>query len=111
MQLAAAAIGAGINTLCHTAGISVDDVDHLYLAGGLGYHINISKADTSGMFSGVETSHIHAVGNSCLLGLATVSHRLDSLSQRIKDIQQKSHEVILADNNYFQEQFIRHMTY
>lgn len=111
MQLAVAAIGAGIDTLCHTAGISVNDVDQLYLAGGLGYHISISKAAASGMFSGVELDHIHAVGNSCLLGLASISHRPDDLSQRIKDICQKSQEVILADDNYFQKQFILHMTY
>jgi Uncharacterized metal-binding protein len=111
MQLAVAAIGAGIDTLCHTAGISVNDVDQLYLAGGLGYHISISKAAASGMFSGVELDHIHAVGNSCLLGLASISHRPDDLSQRIKDICQKSQDVILADDNYFQKQFILHMTY
>ena len=111
MQLAVAAIGAGIDTLCHTAGISVENVDQLYLAGGLGYHMNITKAAASGMFSGMETSHIHAVGNSCLLGLASVSHRPDDLSQRIEDIYQKSQDGILADDSYFQKEFIRHMTY
>ncbi|MCI8365499.1 MAG: ATP-binding protein [Eubacterium sp.] len=111
MQLAVAAIGAGIDTLCHTAGISVDCIDQLYLAGGLGYHISISKAAASGMFSSVDVTHIHAVGNSCLLGLASVSQKTDNLSQRIKDICQKSQEVILADDCYFQKEFIRHMTY
>ncbi len=111
MQLSVAAIGAGIATLCHTAGISIDDTDQLYLAGGLGYHISISKASASGMFSGMDTTRIHTVGNSCLLGLASICQKPDGLSRRIEDLHQKSHEVILADNDYFQKQFIRHMTY
>lgn len=111
MQLAVAAIGAGIDTLCHSAGISADDVDQLCLAGGLGYHINISRAAASGMFSNVETTRIHGVGNSCLLGLASIARRPDDLSRRIENLRKNSHEVILADNDYFQKQFIRHMTY
>ena len=111
MQLSVAAIGAGIATLCHTAGISIDDTDQLCLAGGLGYHISISKAAASGMFSGMDTTRIHTVGNSCLLGLASICQKPDGLSRRIEDLHQKSHEVILADNDYFQKQFIRHMTY
>lgn len=111
MQLAAAAIGTGIDTLCHTAGISIRDVDQLYLAGGLGCHINISKAALTGMFSSMKTNRIHAVGNSCLLGLASISRKPEEASQRIETLRQRTHEVILADDDYFEKHFIRHMTY
>ena len=49
--------------------------------------------------------------NRCVRCLAAESHRPDDLSQRIEDIYQKSQEVILADDSYFQKEFIRHMTY
>ena len=44
MQLAVAAIAAGIDTLCREAGILPENVDSLYLAGGLGYHIPLEKS-------------------------------------------------------------------
>lgn len=111
MQLAAAAIGAGINTLCHKAEIRPQQIDHLYLAGGLGYFINISKAAKTGLFSGIPTSRIHAVGNSCLYGLAALCENTDALPERFSQFEQMTNDIILADEPYFQKQFISHMTY
>ena len=111
MQLAIAAIGAGIDTLCHTAQILPEQIHHLYLAGGLGYNINISKAAKTGLFSDVPLSRIQSVGNSCLQGLAVLCPNPSSLTEQFSRLDQISREVILADDPYFQKQFIRHMTY
>ena len=73
MQLAVAAIAAGIDTLCREAGILPENVDSLYLAGGLGYHIPLEKASSLGMFCDILPERIHCVGNSCLNGLAKLS--------------------------------------
>lgn len=111
MQLAIAAIGAGIDTLCHKAGIQLAQIGHLYLAGGLGHHINIQKAALTGLFSDTSLSNVTAVGNSCLHGLAALSSSSHLLWERTKSIRQISKAITLADDDFFQKQFIRHMTY
>lgn len=111
MQLAIAAIGAGIDALCNAAEISMDVVDHLYLAGGLGYSIDIKKASITGLFSHISTSRITPVGNSCLHGLASLCSSPESLTERTNTIKEISQELSLADDPCFQQQFIRHMTY
>lgn len=111
MQLATAAIGAGIDALCRRAGICVSDIRHLYLAGGFGHHIHTGKASVTGLFSNISTDRITPVGNSCLSGLAMVSSSLSSLENRTARLKTICHEHILADDDYFEQQFIRHMTY
>lgn len=111
MQLAIAAISAGMDSLCHKAGIKTSQIDHLYLAGGLGYHINISKAAVTGLFSGIDLSRVTAVGNSCLHGLASLSGSPHHLWERTDHIRHITSELILAGDDFFQDQFIRHMTY
>lgn len=111
MQLAVAAIGAGIDALCRQAEISLADVDHFYLAGGLGHHMHIEKASLTGLFSNMDTDRITPVGNSCLSGLAAISSKLSTLTDRTSHVKDICREHILADDDYFQQQFIRHMTY
>ncbi len=111
IQLAIAAIGAGIDTLCYRAGITIADIDHLYLAGGLGYHINVEKAILTGMFAGIDSSKITAIGNSCLHGLASLPTSPERIQARIQPIQANAKEIILANDDYFGTSFIRHMTY
>lgn len=111
MQLAAAAVGAGIDTLCKQAGIPAEQIGRLYLAGGFGYHMDIEKAALTGLFSSIQTSRITSVGNSCLNGLAGISSCPAAFPERVHQLKEKCREQILADDEYFQQQFIRHMTY
>ncbi len=114
MQLATAAIGAGIDCLCHRANISVSQVDHLYLAGGLGYHIPVKKAALTGLFSEIPICRVSAIGNSCLMGLAQLAADLSSRQdpdQRIQHLRDHSCEVVLAQEDLFQQNFLRHMHY
>lgn len=111
MQTAIAAIGAGISTLLFHAGISASEIDHLYLAGGLGTCVNIEKAAKTGIFAQIDFSHISSIGNSCLLGLADISKNQQSTKSRIGSLSNRSEEITLADDLYFEKNFIRHMTY
>lgn len=111
MQLAVAAIGAGISTLCKRAGISTRDISRLYLAGGLGHHISVKKAVVTGLFSDIPASNVISAGNSCLRGLAAICPDLSSLSRRTSLLAEASREIVLAHDPYFGEQFIHHMTY
>lgn len=112
MQLAVAAIAAGIDTLCREAGILPENVDSLYLAGGLGYHIPLEKASSLGMFCDILPERIHCVGNSCLNGLAKLSSAAEedfiSLQHRLTA---QTENISLADNAFFQSSYLSHMTY
>ena len=112
MQLAVAAIAAGIDTLCREAGILPENVDSLYLAGGLGYHIPLEKASSLGMFCDILPERIHCVGNSCLNGLAKLSSAavedFISLQHRLTA---QTENISLADNAFFQSSYLSHMTY
>ena len=111
MQLAIAAIAAGIDTLCHEAGISPDKVDSLYLAGGLGYSISLEKASLLGMFCSIRPERIHCVGNSCLNGLAELSEDFSNLQQFVSHVKKHTTDISLADNSYFQSSYLAHMSY
>ena len=111
MQLAIAAIAAGIDTLCHEAGISTHSIDSLFLAGGLGYFLPLEKAASLGMFCDIKRERIHCVGNSCLNGLAKLSKEGNTMSQIQSHLKELTTEVSLAENSYFQSSYIAHMSY
>lgn len=111
MQLAVAAIGAGIDTLCIKAGISTQHINSVYLAGSFGHHISIKKAIVTGLFSDVGISRIFPAGNTCLRGLAAIAGNRSELSERTDCLKSMCHETDLAGNDYFEQRFIQHMTY
>ena len=69
-QLAKAAIHAGIITLCEYAGVDLDDVRTLYIAGGLGFSLRGKSALRTGLIPRPFAKKIRAVGNSSLAGAA-----------------------------------------
>ncbi len=72
LQLAKAAIAAGTQTLLDEAGISPENVDRMYIAGGFGNHINAQSAGKIGLYPmGVESRSI-AIGNAAGMGAAAV---------------------------------------
>lgn len=70
IQLAKAAIRAGIETLLLRYGIEKEEVAKVYVAGGFGYKLNMEKAIQIGMFPKEFSEKIEAVGNSSLAGAA-----------------------------------------
>ena len=111
MQLAVAAIAAGIDTLCQEAGILPESVDALYLAGGLGYHISLEKASALGMFCNIRPERIHCVGNSCLNGLAGLSAASQDLISMQHRLTTQTDDISLAENAFFQSSYLSHMSY
>lgn len=111
MQLAVAAIGAGIDTLCIKAGISTQHIGSVYLAGSFGHHISIKKAVVTGLFSDIGISSISPVGNTCLRGLAAITANRSELPERTDQLKSMCRETDLAGDSYFEQRFIQHMTY
>ena len=68
LQLAKAAIAAGIKLLLAEEKLSLADVDSLCLAGGFGNRLNPASAVQIGMLPAELSGKIKTVGNACLAG-------------------------------------------
>jgi uncharacterized 2Fe-2S/4Fe-4S cluster protein (DUF4445 family) len=67
LQLAKAAIAAGLETLVARLGATLADVTRVHLAGAFGNYVSRSSARRIGLVT-VDTDRIHAAGNTALLG-------------------------------------------
>ncbi len=106
VQLAVAAIAAGIDTLLHQAGLSPSEISTLYLGGGFGFHLNLEDCSTLGLFSQIPVSRIKTMGNTCLRGLYK-----QAVTGALQVVPESCLSLNLAKSSYFQKQFIHHMTF
>lgn len=67
-QLAKAAIAAGIEALLAHCSVSPDQVENLFLAGGLGYYMSAVSAARVGLLSPTLSLRTQIVGNTALKG-------------------------------------------
>lgn len=97
LQLAKAAIAAGIEILLKEAGLDTSKVDRLYLAGAFGNYLDKEKAVALGLFPGITAEKIIPIGNAAAkgAGLCLVSSAQRKMSNRIakfiKPVELSSH--------------------
>lgn len=108
LQLAKAAIRAGLETLIHQYGISYQELDTIYLAGGFGYKINLEKAIRIGLFPKELKDKIKAIGNSSLTG-ATSYLWDEHADSRLHTLLEHSKEITLSNEQEFNELYIKHL--
>jgi uncharacterized 2Fe-2S/4Fe-4S cluster protein (DUF4445 family) len=68
LQLAKAAIRAGIQVLLETAGRREKDIQQVIIAGAFGTYIDVASAITMGMLPSLPLDRFHQVGNAAGLG-------------------------------------------
>jgi len=85
IQLAKGAMRAGAEVLMQEAGITVDDLDRIVIAGAFGSYIDVRNALRVGMFPPLLPEQFEQVGNAAGVGarLALVSAELRELAQEI----------------------------
>ena len=66
------AIFSAIDTLLSSVDMTVDMIDKVYVAGGIGSGINMKNAVNIGMFPDVELEKFCYIGNSSLTGAYTM---------------------------------------
>lgn len=108
VQLAKAAIAAGIECLLHTAGIQQSDVQQVYLAGGFGSHLNLANAARIGLLPEELISRTRVIGNAALDGAVMTLLRADC-QQAQRDIAARATHVDLGGNALFNEQYVENM--
>ena len=105
VQLACAAVKAGMRMMLKEAGLAVSDLDGLSIAGAFGRQLNIRNAQAMGLLPLINEKKVVFVGNSSLAGarLLLLSReardRVEALASRIQYLS-------LAKNPLFQDQFI-----
>ena len=72
LQLAKAAVSAGIQTLLAEAGAAPEELSAFYLAGGFGSYLRPESAAAIGLFPAVLLDKIRVVGNSAGAGASAV---------------------------------------
>lgn len=108
IQLAKAAVRAGIELLIKRYEINYEDIDTVYLAGGFGYKMNISKAINTGLLPGELESKIKAIGNSSLGG--AIRYLMDQTAQdRMEYIISISTEISLSNDKDFNDLYVDYM--
>ena len=113
IQLAKAAVAAGIEILMQEIGASPEDVRTIYLAGGFGTYIDVKSAVEIGMLPGGTLEKVKSVGNSSLAGavLALCSSRaagelsrIPALCRYVELSGDKRFNDLFADNMAFYEE-------
>lgn len=108
IQLAKSAVRAGIEVLLRRFGVTYDEVDAVYLAGGFGYHINQEKSMVIGLIPQEFDGKIKAVGNSSLGGALRYLIS-DHAKEEITSILEKSSEIDLSTDADFNDLYMEHM--
>ena len=108
VQLAKAAIAAGLEMLLETADASMDEVGTLYIAGGFGSHLNVESAVTIGLLPQGLKDKAKIVGNAALAGAAQVLLNRNARGM-LSRIASASEHVNLGGNPKFNEKYIEMM--
>lgn len=110
IQMAKAAIRAGVDILVKKAGIAFDEVDDCYLAGGFGTKIDITKAAGIGLIPKELEVKTIPVGNTVLAGTKEVL--LGRISKdELEKIQTMADVINLAEENDFEEMYLSYMDF
>lgn len=110
VQLAKAAIMAGVDVLLKEADLSYDDIDAFYIAGGFGSHIDIDNSAYIGLIPKEVTDRVKVVGNSSLAG--SVRYLLEQNgADEIEAIRQKCEYVELSTSMEFNNAYVMGMTF
>ena len=119
VQLAKAAVRAGIDILLRRYGIRADQVDQVFLAGGFGQKLNPYKAEAIGLLPAGMAARARPVGNTSLAGAIMAARALSGnsgLSRESRDLPPLFHrfrqaavlveEIPLAEEKDFESRYI-----
>lgn len=108
VQLAKAAIRAGLETLLHEAGVSYDEIDEVALAGGFGSYLHPETCAAIGLIPRELIGKIRVLGNAAGSGAAMMllSGEERALSEQIA---QRAQVIDLSINATFMQRYVEEM--
>ena len=110
LQLAKAAMAAGMGSLLHAAGCPAEDVAAVYLAGGFGSHLSMAGAARIGLIAPALADRVRVIGNAALDGAAMLL--MDTaLRDRTAALQRQAQHVRLDGNAFFSQRYVDAMMF
>ncbi len=109
MQLATAAIRAGIVIMLRRAGVEIDDLDRLLVAGGFGNYVRCHNAQRIGLLpEKLEPRRFAFVGNTSLAGARQAARSLQARENAAAQARATAHVDLSLDLD-FQEVYVQAM--
>ena len=108
VQLAKAAVCAGIKILIKEKGINYDDIEKIYIGGGFGNYMDIESSLAIGMIPEELRGKIKSVGN-CAGSGAKMYLLADEVRKETADIISKTEYIELSKMADFQDYFVDSM--
>lgn len=99
------AVFAAIKSLIDYVGVSFDQIDKLYVAGGFGNFLDVPKAIAIGLLPDIPEEKIQFIGNSCLTG-ARMCILSEACLDRCLKISQSMTNIELSNYQPFTEEYI-----
>jgi uncharacterized 2Fe-2S/4Fe-4S cluster protein (DUF4445 family) len=110
VQYAKAAIAAGVRTLLEESGHTMEEVECVYLAGGMGSFLSLNSAIRIGLLPDAWRDRIVVCGNAALSGSVSAVKEPD-LFLMAEEIRAKATVIELADCKQFEEYYIKEMMF
>ncbi|MBQ7392191.1 MAG: DUF4445 domain-containing protein [Clostridia bacterium] len=107
-QLAKAAIAAGVEALAAHCGVKMDEIENVFLAGGLGYYMSPARAARTGLMSPALLSRTQIVGNTALAG-ARLCLLNEEKQTEIDALCKETETVELSFSSVFSQAYIENM--
>jgi len=99
------AIFSGCMTLLTEVGMSIQDIEHIILAGGFGSYVDLEKAMVIGLLPEMDAAKVTFIGNGSLMGA-----RMSSLTNRIRkdvvEVIRKMTNFELSDTPSYMDNYI-----
>lgn len=110
IQLAKAAIRAGMDTLIHAAGLTYEEIETIILCGGFGSYLRPASAEAIGLIPAGFSQKAIAIGNAAGNGAAQILQSSARQQEAIQLVRSMS-TVELASSPYFHDQYIAQMMF
>lgn len=110
LQLAKAAVAAGIETLLAAAGVAADEVDEFVIGGAFGAHMRAEAAARIGLFPAQLLPRVRMVGNCAGAG-ACMALLSQSAMRRMQVVAQAARYIELSTDAGFSEAYIDAMEF
>ena len=109
IQMAKAAIRAGIEILLQRSNTYWEEIGAVYLAGGFGFFLDTKKASYIGILPNKMPLKIIAAGNTSLKGAQLYLSNPDR--DVLQEIKKNAREISLAQDSSFQELYLKNMAF
>ena len=110
VQLAKAAIAAGIITLMEVAEIESEEITCLYIAGGFGSHLNVESAASIGLIPEELAGRVKVIGNGALTGAEQMLLNREII-ESANSLVNASRHINLGGNPQFNNNYMEQMLF